>query len=67
MEHRAFASGDFDTHFVGKHFEPSLLNTASEEEKMIGAWFASKLFSAKQQNNTSHDRFEKSKWKQNRG
>ena len=66
MEHRAFASGDFDTHFVVKHFEPSLLNTASEEEKMIGAWFASKLFSEKHQNNTSHDRCEKSKWKQNR-
>ena len=67
MEHSAFISGDFDTHFVGKHFEPSLLNTASEDENIIGAWFASKLFSEKQQNNTSHNRVEKSKWKQNRG
>jgi len=67
MEHPAFVSGDFDTHFVGKHFEPNLLNTVTEDEKMIGAWFASKLFSVNQYNQTTNDRFEKSMWKQNRG
>ena len=66
MEHEAFISGNFDTHFVGKYFKPSLLKATSDDEKMIGAWYASKLFSQKQQNNISHDRFEKSKWKQNR-
>ena len=67
MEHPAFVFGDFDTHFVGKHFEPNLLNTVTEDEKMIGAWFASKLFSVNQYNQTTNDRFEKSMWKQNRG
>ncbi len=66
MEHEAFISGNFDTHFVGKYFKPSLLKATSDDEKMIGAWYASKLFSQKQQNNISHDRLEKSKWKQNR-
>jgi len=45
MEHPAFVSGNFDTHFVGKHFEPCLLKKPSEVETKIAAWFAAKLFS----------------------
>lgn len=66
MQHEAFTSGDFDTHFVKKYFEPSLLNSPSTSEKMIGSWFASKLFNEKQ-TSTSETLFQNtSKWKQNR-
>ena len=66
MEHEAFISGNFDTHFVGEHFEPSLLKSPSEDEKMIAAWFASKLFNDKQHNAATTISSVKSKWKQNR-
>lgn len=66
MEHDAFVSGNFDTHFVGKHFEPSLLKSPSENEKMVGAWFASKLFNDKQQGSTNQISSVQSKWRQNR-
>jgi acetyl-CoA carboxylase biotin carboxylase subunit len=66
MEHTAFISGNFDTHFVGKYFEPDLLKSSTQEEKMIAAWYASKLFSEKKLNATNIASSEKSKWKQNR-
>ena len=37
MQHEAFISGNFDTHFVGKYFLPKYLSTENEEEAMIAA------------------------------
>ncbi len=44
MQHEAFTSGNFDTHFVNKYFKPESLNTASAEEALIAAVFAANLF-----------------------
>ena len=66
MEHTAFISGNFDTHFVGKYFEPDLLKSSTQEEKMIAAWYASKLFNEKKLKALDTVSSEKSKWRQNR-
>ena len=66
MEHEAFISGNFDTHFVGKHFKPGLLKSSSQEEKLIAAWYASKLFNEKKQNHSDIASVKRPKWKQNR-
>lgn len=47
MEHEAFISGNFDTHFVSKYFEPKLLEQRDETEGLLAAVFASELFSNK--------------------
>jgi acetyl-CoA carboxylase biotin carboxylase subunit len=65
MEHEAFRSGKFDTHFVAKYFSPEKLYDKPDAEnvKIAGA-LAGKLFSAK--NKVSLTRIEnksKNKWK----
>lgn len=37
MEHEAFTSGDFDTHFVQKHYEPQMLNRVDEDGNAVAA------------------------------
>jgi len=37
MQHPAFTSGKFDTHFVGKYFNADSLKTDNEEEAMLAA------------------------------
>jgi acetyl-CoA carboxylase biotin carboxylase subunit len=37
MEHEAFRSGDFDTHFVGKYFKSDSLVNEQEDEALIAA------------------------------
>ncbi|MBY0542834.1 MAG: acetyl-CoA carboxylase biotin carboxylase subunit [Sphingobacteriaceae bacterium] len=37
MQHQAFASGNFDTHFVSKYFNADSLKTENEEEAMLAA------------------------------
>jgi acetyl-CoA carboxylase, biotin carboxylase subunit len=37
MQHEAFTSGDFDTHFVKKYFTPQVLQNDNENEAMIAA------------------------------
>ena len=66
MQHKAFVSGDFDTHFVGKHFEPSLLEKPSKEEIEVAAWFAAKLFNEHKETKVIHTEGSASKWKKNR-
>jgi acetyl/propionyl-CoA carboxylase alpha subunit len=43
MKHPAFVSGNFDTHFVGDHFEASMLEASNSKEEEIAAWFASNM------------------------
>ncbi|MDB5157887.1 MAG: biotin carboxylase, partial [Mucilaginibacter sp.] len=46
MQHEAFTSGNFDTHFVKKYFTPEVLQTGNEEEGLIAALVMEKLLSA---------------------
>ncbi len=71
LEHEAFVSGKFDTHFVKKHFDPAQLYEENEEEATVAALVAAQyLQKLKMQNSSGNDNlFEKqrvSKWKLNR-
>src|SRR3569833_1502455 len=43
MEHEAFTSGNFDTHFVKKYFTPEVLQTSNADEALIAAIVMEKL------------------------
>jgi acetyl-CoA carboxylase, biotin carboxylase subunit len=43
MQHPAFVSGDFNTHFVEKYFNPEELNQGDEDEALIAALLGAKL------------------------
>jgi acetyl-CoA carboxylase biotin carboxylase subunit len=47
MQHEAFKTGNFDTHFVGKYFKPESLKAQDETEALIAAIIAAKLFDKK--------------------
>ncbi len=70
MEHPAFISGDFDTHFVNKHFKPEYLEAdVAEEGEQVAALISAYLLN--QQSNKGINPSEKqakqnSKWKANR-
>ena len=44
MQHEAFRSGNFDTHFVKEHYSPALINKKSEETARIAALVALKKY-----------------------
>lgn len=68
MEHEAFKSGDFDTHFVQKHYEPHMLNRKDEEGQKVAALMGAWLLQQQQQNTTQSNGSGSvgSKWKRNR-
>lgn len=47
MQHEAFTSGNFDTHFVKKYFEPSVLKSVNEDDALIAAFIMEKLLTEK--------------------
>ncbi|RAJ31639.1 acetyl-CoA carboxylase biotin carboxylase subunit [Pedobacter cryoconitis] len=47
MEHEAFTSGNFDTHFVGKYFNPEKKEDTNEDEALIAAIVALKSLKKK--------------------
>lgn len=47
MEHEAFISGNFDTHFVNKHFKPEYLDAEEGEDAEIAALIAGQLLAKK--------------------
>jgi acetyl-CoA carboxylase biotin carboxylase subunit len=49
INHEAFVSGDFDTHFVKKYYQPEVLNTRNEEEALIAAALATKVHQEQKQ------------------
>ena len=65
MQHDAFRSGRFDTHFVKKYFTPEVLNENNEAEAMIAALIMEKLLSAPQ-NTVQAATSEVSAWVKNR-
>jgi acetyl-CoA carboxylase biotin carboxylase subunit len=46
MQHEAFTSGNFDTHFVKKHFTPEVLQSDDKDEALIAALVMERLLSA---------------------
>ncbi|MES3017372.1 MAG: acetyl-CoA carboxylase biotin carboxylase subunit [Bacteroidota bacterium] len=67
MQHPAFISGNFDTHFVGKYFKPENLKHDDEEEAMIAAVIAASFMKGQTNSaNTLNLQIESSAWKKNR-
>jgi acetyl-CoA carboxylase biotin carboxylase subunit len=55
MEHEAFKSGNFDTHFVKNFFKPEYLNKYDEQEAEIAAMSIANIFKkSKKMSNSSH-------------
>ncbi len=67
LEHEAFISGDFDTHFVGKYFTPEVLKTENSDTEEVAALFAAKLFEEGNKKTLEVSGIEiKSNWRKNR-
>lgn len=66
MQHKAFTSGNFDTHFVQKYFEPGSLQNNNEEEAFIAALVMEKLLSEQRVHVTDMAAIEVSNWVRNR-
>lgn len=67
MEHEAFRSGNFDTHFVSKYFNADSLKRNNQEEALIAAVFGA--LSYKKQQQTAHESVSQdatSNWRKNR-
>jgi acetyl-CoA carboxylase biotin carboxylase subunit len=67
MQHEAFVSGNFDTHFVNKYFLPEHLIHENEEEAMIAALIGSNFMSSQSESVTLDQNIGiQSQWKKNR-
>jgi len=68
LQHKAFVTGDFDTHFVKKYFKPELLQTEDEAEKEMAAIVASYFFTNQKSQVASTNPIPsaQSKWRKNR-
>jgi acetyl-CoA carboxylase biotin carboxylase subunit len=66
MQHEAFSSGNFDTHFVQKYFTPEVLQNDNEDEALIAAVVMNRLLSAKKSVAATAAVAEDSNWLKNR-
>ncbi|HPD54819.1 MAG TPA: biotin carboxylase, partial [Bacteroidia bacterium] len=68
MQHEAFVSGKFDTHFVKNHYTPDMLHRAEPDEEMIAALLAVRSIrnNSIPRNSTSGEQGKVSRWKSNR-
>jgi acetyl-CoA carboxylase biotin carboxylase subunit len=67
MQHEAFRSGNFDTHFVGKYFTPEKLQHFNEEEAMAAAYVMARIMEeAKTKAKSPVAENTTSNWKKNR-
>jgi acetyl-CoA carboxylase biotin carboxylase subunit len=68
MNHPAFVSGKFDTHFVEKYFKPGKQSEYAEDEMKIAAVIAAKFMKTKNAKPSYNNQVTNtvSKWKQNR-
>ncbi|MDN3586296.1 acetyl-CoA carboxylase biotin carboxylase subunit [Pedobacter aquatilis] len=67
MQHEAFKTGQFDTHFVGKYFNADSLKSLDETEALIAALVATKIFNQKGENLTDASVVKSSSnWRKNR-
>jgi acetyl-CoA carboxylase, biotin carboxylase subunit len=68
LQHDAFTSGNFDTHFIKHYFKPELLAKEMEDETEIAALFGAKLMTARKtvKIDSNENAVKISKWKMNR-
>jgi acetyl/propionyl-CoA carboxylase alpha subunit len=68
LQHTAFTSGNFDTHFVKNHFKPDMLGKETEEEMVIAALVGARLINHKKSENIAEttEKAHQSLWKSNR-
>lgn len=67
MQHEAFISGKFDTHFVGNYFKPEYLQNSDENEAMIAALLSTLFMKEESKNENTTDSLQTgSNWKRNR-
>jgi acetyl-CoA carboxylase biotin carboxylase subunit len=67
MQHEAFTSGNFDTHFVKNYFQPSNLLHENEQEAVIAALVAAKLMQKQTKQFSTYNQTAKaSSWRKNR-
>ncbi|WP_428330988.1 acetyl-CoA carboxylase biotin carboxylase subunit [Mucilaginibacter sp.] len=66
MQHEAFISGNFDTHFVKKYFKPGSLQKSKEDEAKIAAIVMEKLLGGQRSIKADLALSETSNWVKNR-
>lgn len=66
MQHEAFKTGNFDTHFVAKYLKPESLKVQDETEALIAAVIAAKLFQKKDTQVSDAAKQSTSDWRKNR-
>ncbi len=67
LKHKAFTSGNFDTHFIKHHYSPEMLSVTKEDEAIVAALFGAKLMSSAKAVTQKPDEGKSvSKWKTNR-
>jgi len=67
LQHEAFTSGNFDTHFVNKYFTPEKLFSESEDEAFVASLISSGLMKTEKPNSSNnHHSVPVSRWKKNR-
>lgn len=66
MQHPAFRSGKFDTHFVNRYFTPEVLKTTNETEQEVAALIVATLLSSNKQSAAPATSSKASSWKRNR-
>ncbi|MFC5285009.1 acetyl-CoA carboxylase biotin carboxylase subunit [Pedobacter alpinus] len=67
MQHEAFISGYYDTHFVAKYFKPEMLNSyCNDEAKMAAALITHLLEKKENKSTTLQVKQNKSAWHKNR-
>ena len=66
MQHPAFTSGDFDTHFVKNHFDPAKLDETNELEAEAAAILATTLLGKGKASVSTQASACRSKWRENR-
>ena len=66
MQHEAFTSGNFDTHFVKKYFTPDVLDTDDSNELKIAAIIMEKLLGQSKVVTALTEHTETSNWVKNR-
>jgi acetyl-CoA carboxylase biotin carboxylase subunit len=66
LNHEAFVSGNFDTHFIKHHYKPEYLIHEKKDEGDVAALFVAQLMSEAGSRSLLEGQEEVSKWKMNR-
>lgn len=66
MQHEAFKTGNFDTHFVAKYFKQDQIKAVDDDEALIAAIFATKFFEKSVSKVEHKQATQSSNWRKNR-